>query len=319
VILNWRAVCGRCRACRRGKPWYCFDTHNAAQSMTLPDGTALSPALGIGAFVEKTLVHSGQCTKVNPAVPPEVAGLLGCGVMAGLGAAMNTGGVTRGDSVAVIGCGGVGDAAIAGARLAGATTIIGIDIDPGKLRWATDLGATHTVNARESDVVEAVRAATGGFGADVVIDAVGRPETWQQAFFARDLAGTVVVVRRLPAGAGFPHAGRAAPAGTATAGQVRVRDDQLGRRGARLRENRGRRGAAQRGTAATVTSMITCVETSGTFSLDGGTWAVDNNVWLIGDEREVVVVDAAHDAEAIATAVGDRRVRAIVCTHAHDD
>ncbi len=194
VILNWRAVCGRCRACRRGKPWYCFDTHNASQSMTLTDGTALTPALGIGAFVEKTLVHSGQCTKVSPAIAPEIAGLLGCGVMAGLGAAINTGGITRGDSVAVIGCGGVGNAAIAGATLAGATTIIGIDVDPGKLRWATDFGATHTVNARESDVVEAVRSYTGGFGADVVIDAVGRPETWRQAFFARDLAGTVVLV-----------------------------------------------------------------------------------------------------------------------------
>jgi len=194
VILNWRAVCGVCRACRRGKPWYCFNTHNAAQSMTLPDGTALSPALGIGAFAEKTLVHSGQCTKVNPAIPPEVAGLLGCGVMAGLGAAINTGGVTRGDSVAVIGCGGVGNAAIAGARLAGATTIIGIDVDPGKLQWAIDFGATHTVNARESDVVEAVRGYTGGFGADVVIDAVSQPETWQQGLLARDLAGTVVMV-----------------------------------------------------------------------------------------------------------------------------
>jgi len=194
VILNWRAVCGRCRACRRGKPWYCFDTHNATQPMRCSDGTALSPALGIGAFVEKTLVHSGQCTKVNPAIAPEVAGLLGCGVMAGLGAAINTGGVTRGDSVAVIGCGGVGDAAIAGARLAGATTIIGIDIDPGKLAWATDFGATHTVNARTSDVAAAVRGYTGGFGADVVIDAVGQPQTWRQAFFARDLAGTVVLV-----------------------------------------------------------------------------------------------------------------------------
>jgi S-(hydroxymethyl)mycothiol dehydrogenase len=195
VILNWRAVCGRCRACRRGKPWYCFDTHNAAQSMTLSDGTALTPALGIGAFVEKTLVHSGQCTKVSPAIAPEIAGLLGCGVMAGLGAAINTGGVTRGDSVAVIGCGGVGNAAIAGAALAGATTIIGIDVDPGKLQWATDFGATHTVNAREAaDVVEAVRSYTGGFGADVVIDAVGHPETWRQAFFARDYAGTVVLV-----------------------------------------------------------------------------------------------------------------------------
>jgi S-(hydroxymethyl)mycothiol dehydrogenase len=162
--------------------------------MTLPDGTALSPALGIGAFAEKTLVHSGQCTKVNMAVAPEVAGLLGCGVMAGLGAAINTGGVGRGDSVAVIGCGGVGNAAIAGARLAGATTIIGVDIDAGKLRWAIDFGATHTVNARETDVIEAVRANTGGFGADVVIDAVGLPETWRQAFFARDLAGTVVLV-----------------------------------------------------------------------------------------------------------------------------
>jgi len=162
--------------------------------MTLSDGTALAPALGIGAFLEKTLVHSGQCTKVSPAIAPEIAGLLGCGVMAGLGAAINTGGVTRGDSVAVIGCGGVGNAAIAGAALAGATTIIGIDVDPGKLRWATDFGATHTVNARESDVAEAVRSHTGGFGADVVIDAVGRPETWRQAFFARDYAGTVVLV-----------------------------------------------------------------------------------------------------------------------------
>jgi S-(hydroxymethyl)mycothiol dehydrogenase len=194
VILNWRAVCGRCRACRRGKPWYCFNTHQAAQHMTLSDGTTLSPALGIGAFAEKTLVHSGQCTRVNPAIAAEVAGLLGCGVMAGLGAVLNTGSVARGDSVAVIGCGGVGDAAIAGAVLAGATTIIGVDVDAGKLRWATEFGATHTINARESDVIEAVRECTGGFGADVVIDAVGRPETWEQAFFARDLAGTVVLV-----------------------------------------------------------------------------------------------------------------------------
>jgi S-(hydroxymethyl)mycothiol dehydrogenase len=194
VILNWRAVCGRCRACKRGRPWYCFDTHNATQPMTLSDGTPLSPALGIGAFAEKTLVHSGQCTKVNPSVAPEVAGLLGCGVMAGAGAALNTGGVSRGDSVAVIGCGGVGNAAIAGAALAGAKTIVGVDVDPRKLQWATEFGATHTVNGRDTDAVEAIREYTDGFGADVVIDAVGRPETWKQAFFARDLAGTVVLV-----------------------------------------------------------------------------------------------------------------------------
>ncbi|SEP00796.1 S-(hydroxymethyl)mycothiol dehydrogenase, partial [Actinacidiphila rubida] len=143
VVLNWRAVCGQCRACRRGRPWYCFQTHNATQKMTLGDGTELSPALGIGAFAEKTLVAAGQCTKVDPKAAPQVAGLLGCGVMAGIGAAINTGGVTRGDSVAVIGCGGVGGGAIAGARLAGAATIIAVDVDPRKLSAATGLGATH--------------------------------------------------------------------------------------------------------------------------------------------------------------------------------
>jgi S-(hydroxymethyl)mycothiol dehydrogenase len=194
VILNWRAVCGDCRACSRGRPWYCFNTHNATQRMTLADGTELSPALGIGAFVEKTLVAAGQCTKVDPAAPATAAGLLGCGVMAGLGAAMNTGNVGRGDSVAVIGCGGVGNGAIAGARLAGATTVVAVDVDDRKLGWARDFGATHTVNSRERDAVEAIQELTGGFGADVVIEAVGRPETYRQAFYARDLAGTVVLV-----------------------------------------------------------------------------------------------------------------------------
>ncbi|GAA0685503.1 S-(hydroxymethyl)mycothiol dehydrogenase [Kitasatospora atroaurantiaca] len=194
VILNWRAVCGQCRACSRGRPWYCFNTHNAEQKMTLLDGTELAPALGIGAFAEKTLVAAGQCTKVDPKASPAAAGLLGCGVMAGLGAAVNTGGVGRGDSVAVIGCGGVGNAAVVGARLAGAARIIAVDIDDRKLSTAERLGATHTVNSRSTDPVEAIRALTGGHGADVVIDAVGRPETYRQAFYARDLAGTVVLV-----------------------------------------------------------------------------------------------------------------------------
>ncbi|MFJ4675352.1 S-(hydroxymethyl)mycothiol dehydrogenase [Kitasatospora sp. NPDC088783] len=194
VILNWRAVCGRCRACKRGRPWYCFATHNARQKMTLEDGTELSPALGIGAFAEKTLVAAGQCTKVDPAASPAAAGLLGCGVMAGLGAAINTGQVGRGDSVAVIGCGGVGNAAVVGSRLAGAGTIIAVDVDDRKLATAQRLGATHTVNSRAVDPVEAIRGLTGGNGADVVIEAVGRPETYRQAFYARDLAGTVVLV-----------------------------------------------------------------------------------------------------------------------------
>src|SRR5215208_1277998 len=194
VILNWRAVCGQCRACKRGRPWYCFSTFNAEQPMTLTDGTELTAALGIGAFADKTLVHEGQCTKVDPAADAAVAGLLGCGVMAGLGAAVNTGAVTRDDTVAVIGCGGVGDAAIAGARLVGAKRIIAVDTDNKKLDWARQFGATHTINARELDPVETIQDLTDGNGADVVIDAVGRPETWKQAFYARDLAGTVVLV-----------------------------------------------------------------------------------------------------------------------------
>ena len=193
VVLNWRAVCGQCRSCLRGRPWYCFATHNATQKMTL-DGVELSPALGFGAFTEKTLVAAGQATKVDSAARPEVAGLIGCGVMAGLGAAMNTGGVSRGDSVAVFGCGGVGDAAIAGSRLAGAHTIIAVDIDDRKLEIARNFGATHTVNSTIEDPIEAIRGLTGGNGVDVAIEAVGLPATYEQAFYSRDLAGTVVLV-----------------------------------------------------------------------------------------------------------------------------
>jgi len=162
--------------------------------MTLADGTPLSPALGIGAFAEKTLVAAGQCTKVNPSARPEAVGLLGCGVMAGLGAAMFTGQVGLGDSVAVFGCGGVGCAAVAGSKLAGAATIIAVDLDPGKLELATSFGATHTVDASAGDPVEAIRGLTGGNGADVCIEAVGHPAVMEQAFMARDLAGTLVQV-----------------------------------------------------------------------------------------------------------------------------
>ena len=194
VIIAWRAPCGSCRSCLRGRPWYCFASKNATQSMTLKDGTPLSPALGIGAFAELTLVDAAQAVKVDPGARPEAAGLVGCGVMAGLGAALNTGGVSRGDSVAVIGCGGVGDAAIAGARLAGAHTIIAVDVDDRKLAWAREFGATHTINATRSDPVEGIKALTGGNGVNVAIDAVGTPKTYEQAFYARDLAGTVVLV-----------------------------------------------------------------------------------------------------------------------------
>jgi S-(hydroxymethyl)mycothiol dehydrogenase len=194
VVIAWRAPCGTCRSCRRGRPWYCFASRNAAQPMTLADGTPLTPALGIGAFVDKTLVAAGQCVPVDRAARPEAAGLIGCGVMAGFGAALNTGGVSRGDTVAVIGCGGVGNAAIAASALVGARRVIAVDVDPAKLEWARRFGATDVVNSRDQDPVEAIKALTDGNGADVVVEAVGRPETYRQAFFARDLAGTLVQV-----------------------------------------------------------------------------------------------------------------------------
>src|SRR4029077_20242399 len=194
VVLAWRAPCGEGRACRRGRPRDCFARLNAPQRMTLLDGTPRSPALGIGAFADKTLVAARQAVKIDPAARPEAAGLIGCGVMAGFGAAVNTGGVGRGDTVAVIGCGGVGDAAIAASALAGARKVIAVDIDPRKLEWARGFGATDVVDASSTDPVEAIKSLTDGNGADVVIEAVGRPETWKQAFFARDLAGTVVQV-----------------------------------------------------------------------------------------------------------------------------
>ena len=194
VIIAWRAPCGTCRSCLRGVPWYCFSSRNASQPMTLADGTPLSPALGIGAFAELTLVAAGQAVKVSPQASPEAAGLVGCGIMAGFGAAVNTGNVGRGDSVAVFGCGGVGNAAIAGARLAGAHTIIGVDLDDRKLTWAKEFGATHTINATSTDPVEEIRKLTGGHGVNVAIEAVGNPVTYEQAFYARDHAGTVVLV-----------------------------------------------------------------------------------------------------------------------------
>ena len=194
VVLAWRAPCGRCRACRKGAVHYCFNSQHETQPATLADGTVLSPALGLGAFASHTLVGAGGAVKVNPEAGAAAAGLLGCGVMAGYGAMVNTGGIRAGESAAVIGCGGVGNAAIAGAALNNASTIIAVDVDDRKLEWAREFGATHTVNSREVDPIEAIRDLTDGNGADVVVEAVGRPETLTQAYYARDLAGRAVLV-----------------------------------------------------------------------------------------------------------------------------
>ncbi len=195
VILAWRAPCGACRFCLAGKPHLCAASLNAAQKMTAErDGIELNAVLGIGTFCEYTLVHAAQCVPVSDDLPPAQMSLIGCGVMTGIGAAINTAGVAPGSTVAVFGCGGVGDSIIQGARLAGATTIIAVDIDPRKLEWSKGFGATHTVNASEGDPVEEIKRITDGFGVAYAFEAVGNPTTTMQALLSRDLAGVCTVV-----------------------------------------------------------------------------------------------------------------------------
>lgn len=194
VILAWRAPCGKCRFCKQGRPNFCAASLNAEQRMRTHDGLTLNQVLGIGTFCTHTLVHADQAVPYDPALPPAQMSLIGCGVMTGVGAALYAADVKPGTSAAVFGCGGVGDSVIQGAKLAGATTIIAVDIDPQKLEWAKEFGATHTVNPKEVDVIEAIKAITGGNGANYTFEAVGKPVTLEQAIYSRDLAGTCVFI-----------------------------------------------------------------------------------------------------------------------------
>lgn len=194
VMLNWRAPCGECRFCLRGEHNYCAASLNAQNKMRGKDGNVLNAALGIGTFCTHTLVHEAQCVKYDATLPPAPMSLIGCGVMTGVGAALYSADVRQGSSVAVFGCGGVGDSVIQGAKIAGATTIIAVDIDAQKLAWAKNFGATHTVNATEGDPVEVIKGLTGGHGVNYSFEAVGLPKTLEQALFCRDLAGTCVLI-----------------------------------------------------------------------------------------------------------------------------
>ena len=195
VVIAWRAPCGNCRFCAIGQPHLCSASLNAKPRMTAKsDGKQLSPALGIGGFCSHTVVSAKQAVPVPRECPPEQACLLGCGVTTGVGAALYTGGVRRGSTVAVYGCGGVGCSVIMGAKLANAKTIIGVDIADNKLAWAKDFGATHVVDATKGDPVEAIKEITGGHGVDHSFEAVGTPATLLQALWSRDLAGTCTLI-----------------------------------------------------------------------------------------------------------------------------
>jgi len=194
VILAWRAPCGECRFCLAGQPHLCAASLNAEKRLRGADGAVLNPVLGIGTFCTHTVVAARQAVPIPAELPPEQMSLIGCGVMTGVGAVFYSAGVKPGSSVAVFGCGGVGTSVIQGARLARATTIIGVDVDPRKLRWAEELGATHVVDAREVDPIARIKDITGGHGVNYSFEAIGKPETLLQALWCRDLAGTCVLI-----------------------------------------------------------------------------------------------------------------------------
>jgi len=194
VILAWRAPCGECRFCKAGKPNFCAASLNAEKRMQTLDGLTLNPVLGIGTFCTHTLVHAKQAVPYDSKLPAPQMSLIGCGVMTGVGAALYAAEVQPGSSVAVFGCGGVGDSVISGAKIAGATTIIAVDLDDQKLEWAKAFGATHTLNPKHGDPIAKIKELTGGFGVNYSFEAVGIPQTLEQALFSRDLAGTCIMI-----------------------------------------------------------------------------------------------------------------------------
>ena len=236
-------------------------------------------------------------------------------------------------------------------HLAGASPIIAVDIDAKKLETATSLGATHTIDSSQADPVAEIKricAETypGAEGADVVIEAVGRPETWKQAFYGRDLAGTVVLVgvptpeMKVPELPLIDVFGRGGALKSSWYGDcLPSRDfpmlvdlyqqgrldldafvtEEIGIGDIEAAFDKMHHGGVLRSVVISVTARIDHAVTSGTFSLDGETFDVDNNVWVVGDDTECIVIDAPHSVEDILAVVGERTIRAIVCTHAHDD
>jgi S-(hydroxymethyl)mycothiol dehydrogenase len=194
VVLAWRAPCGQCRFCRIGQLHLCAASLNAQPRQHTPEGVTIPTIMGLGTFATHTVVAALQAVPIPREVPPEQACLIGCGVMTGLGAVFYTAGVRRGSTVAVFGSGAVGTSVIQGAHLADAAKIIAVDLEPRKLEWAKQFGATDTVNASQTDPVAAIKELTGGNGVDYVFEAVGNPKVLAQALRSRDLAGVCTLI-----------------------------------------------------------------------------------------------------------------------------
>jgi S-(hydroxymethyl)mycothiol dehydrogenase len=202
VVLNWRAPCGFCRACLSGQRDHCSRPATAQKRMKTGDGQLLGRVLGLGTFATHTVVHAAQAVPVPKNVPPEVACLIGCGVLTGVGAAMYAAPVEPGSAVAVFGCGAVGMSVIQGALLRRAARVVAVDVSPKKLEWARTFGATDAVDAREPEAGKRVRQLTGGV--QFAFDCVGIPDTLQQCLNACEEGGTTVLI-------GMPHPGATLP------------------------------------------------------------------------------------------------------------
>jgi S-(hydroxymethyl)glutathione dehydrogenase/alcohol dehydrogenase len=194
VVLNWAPPCRTCWFCVNGEPWLCENamTTNPETWATL-DGAAVFPALGTGAFAQETMVPSRAVIPIPDDVPLEIAALLGCAVLTGVGAVINTARVQPGESVLVIGLGGIGLSAVQGARLAGADMIIAVDVSADKQDLARRCGATEFVVAAD-DLAKQVRRLTSGRGADVAVECVGRASTIRQAWSSTRRGGRAIVV-----------------------------------------------------------------------------------------------------------------------------
>ena len=206
VILSVSPFCGRCRVCMVGQPFLC--ERFASPPGTIYDGSRRlrkgDQEIGhfgrLAAFADQVVVHESQAIPIRRDMPLDRAALIGCGVMTGVGAVLNTANVEAGATMAVFGTGGVGLSAVQGGVLAGATQIVAVDLLDNKLEYAKQLGATHTINASREDPVAAILELTGGFGLDYAFDAIGRPAVSRQAFDAVRRGGTAVVVGVLPTG-----------------------------------------------------------------------------------------------------------------------
>ncbi len=201
VAIACRVPCGKCALCLRGDPRRCMASAASPASIKRhSDGAAVLPALGVGLFADRVVVDARSAVRMDRSVPLEIAGVFGCALMTGVGAVMNTAQVFPGASVVVVGCGGIGLSVVQGAVLAGASMVVAVDVVSKKLEWAEMLGATHTVNGANVDVVDTVRQLTDNRGIDFAFEAVGSAVCVDQCFRMLAYGGVTTVIGVPPPG-----------------------------------------------------------------------------------------------------------------------